>query len=340
MKKSTKHLSYVSVSLATLLAVGNCLPVLAGVSSNQNNRSSFISSQLNDETLLAQLNFSGNYGNAPARSTTGSRRGGCLAGGLPAIAILPDASQTLESTSAELETTTEELNSEKGNLKQLPVDEPNNATEEMTPLPQENQQMEEAPETQNATESSERVWFTADQYPSVYFYLPENWANKAEFVLYNEQEEIIYSAQMTLPGSASVENPRQAGIIEVNLENQKDNIVPLEEGQSYLWEVQVLCDEVNRSGNPTVNGWIQLVDQDTSTALNQDLEQVTDESKRSEIYAENGIWYNLVSNIYDHSNVDDWTTLLEQIGMKDVINSQMLGSATITNTYEGELPPL
>jgi hypothetical protein len=373
--KSKQHLSYLSVGLSTLLVLGNSVPVFGAMTSNHNNTTTannlFSLERLQAQTLLAQGNFdfSGQYGSAPDRRATGFRRGGCLAAGQQMIPILPNQDDTvLNSTPVDLEEqpelnleTEEQLESngetmessfvsependlEKINLKQNLENEGTETTKtdivEMSEEDMENMETSEMEVTEEIEETPDKVWFTADEYPSVYFYLPENWANKAEFVLYNDQDEVIYSAAMTLPGEATQEEPREGGVIEVNFKDQQDKIEPLVAGNTYLWEVQVLCDEINRSGNPTVNGWIQLIDEDTAEMLNEDLEEVTDPSAKNEVYGKNGIWYSLVSNIYETSNLDDWTTLLEEVGSPEVMDSPMLGSAIIDETYEGDFPPL
>jgi hypothetical protein len=360
-----------SVTVPSLSAIGSL---------NLSNQNLSASASLDKEILLAQWNFSGRYGSAPNRRTRGFRRGGCLAPGTQAISILPleegntivnippnnsnTSAEDLEKTSdkleiIEMETDLSEVSGDhngeksliKNNFKQNLEDEIkpdstnlldnidhsehiNFLTIPENPLPE---NTEEVTNTQDVTD---RVWFTADEYPSVYFYLPENWAKNAEFVLYNNKDEVVYSASLVLPGEASESNPRSAGVIEVNLNNRAEELEPLEVGVEYLWEVQVLCDEINRSGNPTVNGWIQKIDEETQAVLNQELETVTDKSKKNQIYADNGIWYSLLANIYDDSNPEDWNNVLRQVGTEEIINTPILGSVTIKETYQGDFPPI
>ena len=237
----------------------------------------------------------------------------------------------------------EELSPENLPLQIETIDLENNNKENIE-IPQILEELSSMEEEVEEVEEVDPVWFTAEEYPSVYFYLPENWAKKGEFILYNDQDEVIYSATITLPGEASEDQPRKAGVIEVSLKDQTENneVPELEEGSTYLWEVQVLCNEINRSGNPTINGWIQRIDSEIQEVLEEDLNQITDELQKNEIYAEQGIWYSLVENIYSqpNSNSNDWEILLEIVGEETLNNSPILGSATINEIFEGDFPPL
>jgi hypothetical protein len=378
-KKHQYSISLGLSTLLALSFTAPSLSAISSLNPSNQNLSSFTS--LDREILLAQWNFSSRYGSAPHRRTRGFRRGGCLAPGTQAISILPleegntivDIPPNNSNTSAEdLEKTSDKLeiiemesdvsevsgdhNGEKSliknNLKQNLEDEIkpdstnlldnidhsehiNFLTIPENPLP------EDTENEVNTQDVTDRVWFTADEYPSVYFYLPENWAKNAEFVLYNNKDEVVYSASLVLPGEASQSNPRPAGVIEVNLNNRADDdLKPLEVGVEYLWEVQVLCDEINRSGNPTVNGWIQKIDKESQEALNQELETVTDPSEKNQIYVDHNIWYSLLANIYEDSNLEDWNNALKQVGTEEIINSPILGSVTIKETYKGDFPPI
>jgi hypothetical protein len=330
--KSQKNSAYLYFSLATVIALGNAMPTLGAVESfRQMGNDVMRSPSSQQELLLARWNFSSRYGAAPRRRTRGFRRGGCLAPGQQAIAILPQEEALMENppTPVIIEETNPNHNSLNQNLKQ--------EVENSTPPEEVKTEVIEMPSTQQETD---RVWFTADPYPKVYFYLPQNWAQKGEFVLYNQQNEVVYSATITLPGNATEEAPRQAGVIEVNLSNKANDIQELEAGNTYLWEVQVLCDEINRSGNPTINGWIQRLEDDSAESLKADLEGVSDPSQINQIYAERGIWYNLVAQIYANSNQDDWNALLKEVGSDNLTDAPMLGSASIDETYEHDFPPL
>lgn len=332
--KSKKNSAYFYVSLAMVIALGNALPTVGAVESlRQRDNDVMRSPNSPTEVLLARWNFSSRYGTAPRRRTRGFRRGGCLAPGQQAIAILPQEEALRENppTPVTIEETNTDHNSLNQNLKQ--------EVENSTSPEAVKTEVIEMPTT---SQEPDRAWLTADPYPKVYFYLPENWAQKGEFVLYNQENEVVYSATITLPGNATEEAPRQAGVIEVNLSNKANDIEALEAGKTYLWEVQVLCDEINRSGNPTINGWIQRIDSDSATALTQDLEGVTDQTKINQIYAEKGIWYNLVAQIYanTNSNLEDWNALLKEVGSDNLENAPILGSAVIDETYERDFPPL
>lgn len=326
--KSTKKLSFLALGFSSFLIMGNGLPILAANTLNQKPNNNLNGSEIStDQTLLAQFNFNGVYGSTSNRRTTGFRRGGCFNANQQVVAILPSEKNKV-SNSPSVDVESVEIQDDQENpLVNIEKQEESN-------------QIEENNASENKPEDTAPAWFTASEYPTVYFYLPENWANKARFVLYDEEKEVVYSASIDLPGEATQESPRGAGVVEVDLNSQADQISPLVAGNNYLWEIEIVCSDIDYSGNPLINGWIQKIDDDSLNALNQDLENVTDSAQKNQIYAQKGLWYDLVSNIYHNYNANDWELILNEVGSADILNGQILGSATITQTAEGDILPL
>jgi hypothetical protein len=97
---------------------------------------------------------------------------------------------------------------------------------------------------------------TAD-YPTWWFYVPypSEREEQAEFVLIDAQENIIGE-----PHTFSINNT--PGLVPYTWPETED---PLVAGESYRWVFSVICNTANRSGDATVNGWLQRADDVSET---------------------------------------------------------------------------
>ncbi|NJO48886.1 MAG: DUF928 domain-containing protein [Leptolyngbyaceae cyanobacterium RM2_2_4] len=107
---------------------------------------------------------------------------------------------------------------------------------------------------------------TLDANPTLWFYIPyaASQGYETEFVLIDAEENDVYKQNFALP--------EEPGVISIQIPEQ----VALEAGDSYRWVISVMCNPENRSGDATVNGWIQRVD---SENLDDQLAAATLENK-------------------------------------------------------------
>lgn len=160
--------------------------------------------------------------------------------------------------------------------------------------------------------------YTLEDYPTLYWYIPEIEAETAELVLLNENNDEIYQATFPLPD--------QAGVISVALPTQSD-LPPLAVGQSYHWFFSIICDPDDRSGDLFTDGWIQRTAIPPDSSLAMRLRTASPETKAA-IYAEAGIWFDALETLAtDRSKTPDnpqverqWATLLESVGLTDLID--------------------
>ncbi|MEL7038119.1 MAG: DUF928 domain-containing protein [Cyanobacteria bacterium J06592_8] len=158
---------------------------------------------------------------------------------------------------------------------------------------------------------------TTQQYPTFWFYIPYSSTDipQAEFMLLDENQ------RPALEESISVELSQTPGIIGVTLPSTAK---PLEPEQEYHWFFELICDAENPSNNPRVDGWIKRVQpsQDLLTQLeNNQAEQ------NYLIYAENGIWYDALTNLIqalqanpsNSSLKNDWFDLLESVELQEIV---------------------
>ncbi len=107
--------------------------------------------------------------------------------------------------------------------------------------------------------------------------------------------------------------PPQAGVISFTL---PAHVPPLEVGQRYQWQLEIICEADNPTGiiySPL--GWIERVQDDS--ALSQQINQAIPQT-HSTIYAQAGIWYDALSSLLaqrraipeDRTFAQAWESLL------------------------------
>ena len=78
---------------------------------------------------------------------------------------------------------------------------------------------------------------TTAAYPTFFVYVPPTFAQNAEFVLFDEDDNLLYETTVNIAG--------RSGIIKLDL--PVENIPPLELSKNYIWEFGLVCDPDDRS---------------------------------------------------------------------------------------------
>jgi hypothetical protein len=186
------------------------------------------------------------------------------------------------------------------------------------------------------------VWNTASDYPQIHVYMPEatpeaknsEFSYEAEFVLKADtgtkdtQGNAIYEDVYV----AEIQLPQKSGVVTLDFKDAAQ-FPALELNKSYQWDLEVLCDPNDRSGNPVVSGWIQRVD---AGELESKLEE-TEARQRPQIYESASIWYESVSSLAalmiqnpsDPLLKQQWVTLMGEVGHPELAQVPLAGSATI-----------
>ncbi|PZO41693.1 MAG: hypothetical protein DCF19_09030 [Pseudanabaena frigida] len=154
---------------------------------------------------------------------------------------------------------------------------------------------------------------TISDRPTFWFYVPYSPAarRRAEFVIIDDKEEDFYSATFMLdrqPGIASLQLPSTAQ--------------PFKDGKKYQWVFSVICNPINRSGDATVNGWIEKVP--VSKSLNIKLKTATPKDLIT-IHTDLGLWNDTLTALANFGkenpeNTDfqsSWIALQSQFGLKN-----------------------
>lgn len=150
---------------------------------------------------------------------------------------------------------------------------------------------------------------TTAAYPSFWFYIPYASQSKrvAEFVLIDEQEEDVYNFLVELR-----ETP---GMVQISLPKTRPG---LQVGKRYRWVFSIICSRRDRSGDMTVNGWIERIQPDAN--LTRQLQQVIDPQQRLVAYADRGVWFDAFTTLAElrrqqpNPELDQaWRAFLESI---------------------------
>jgi hypothetical protein len=163
------------------------------------------------------------------------------------------------------------------------------------------------------------IGLTVTEYPSFFWYVPQNSAAAGEFVLLDQSNAEVYKT--IVPVS------QQAGVVSVKLPSD-GSVSALEVDQSYRWYFSLICDPLDRSADAFTSGWIKRVE--PSSTLTQELATATAEEKPL-IYAQADIWYDalaaLVQLRHDQPQnpalVNQWETLLSSVGLEQIAHQPL-----------------
>jgi hypothetical protein len=176
---------------------------------------------------------------------------------------------------------------------------------------------------------------TASAHPTFWFYVPYAAKSRrlAEFVLIDENEADVFSTTFTLtaaPGIIGVQAP--------------EKILPLQVGKQYRWVFSVICDPSNRSGDVTVNGWIQRVA--LSATMQNQLQQTTLPSERFTLYAQSGVWYEALTTLANARLINpsdriiqDWLSVLNSAGLNE-LRDEPITKPNVLLLPQDEQPPI
>lgn len=167
---------------------------------------------------------------------------------------------------------------------------------------------------------------TVAEYPTVFWYMPQTAASALEFVVRDAKVNDVYRVKYALPRSTQgiVTTP---GIRSITLPAFAD-LLPLEIGQDYHWELGLICDSVDRSADIVVEGWIRRVKPNPNPTLALPNQQTSPQERVAQ-YADARLWYETLESLIelrrdrpqDSALADAWKTLLTSVGL-DVISQE------------------
>lgn len=160
--------------------------------------------------------------------------------------------------------------------------------------------------------------------PTFWFYVPYSPNNRlaVEFSLRDRQGKNLYQQIFPL-----METP---GIVSIAL---PETVSPLEIDELYRWRFAVICNPNNRTGDLSVEGAVER--SPLTPELRNHLEKATPQ-ERIAIYAENGFWYDALTNLVelrrtkpqDRILQQDWTDLWQQVRLESIANKPIVPCCT------------
>jgi Domain of Unknown Function (DUF928) len=164
----------------------------------------------------------------------------------------------------------------------------------------------------NYSDSNLVIGLTTAEHPTLWFYVPHQPPYTAKFVLRSaDGKSVVYQTDVPLP--------EKAGVVSLQMPSSAP---ALEIGKQYRWYFKIYCGEPQEILT-FVDGWVQRVA--PKPGLQAQLEQATPRD-RVTLYANNGIWYEAVTNLaklrrnspQDAGLSTDWANLLQSVGLAEI----------------------
>jgi hypothetical protein len=170
---------------------------------------------------------------------------------------------------------------------------------------------------------------TLSQSPAFWFYLPYTLTSNQsiEFVLKDDQDRYIHKTEL----SSTEVSP---GVIRLSL----PSTVALEPNSNYHWYFVVHCNPQNQNRIVYANGLIRRVER---PRLTQQLKSVSPQ-ERTQLYANEGIWYDALTNLGDRLLVSpknsqlkqDWTGLLQTVGLENLASEPFASCCSLATASQ------
>jgi len=165
-----------------------------------------------------------------------------------------------------------------------------------------------------------KIGRTVSDYPTFFFYLPQPNAELAEFILEDENGNLIYEQALTIKNLS--------GVIGVSIP-ANTNVPPLEVGKKYTWVFSLVCDPEDRAADKVESGVVRRVE--LSADILRQLENA-EPRRKTFIYAENGIWQEALSNLAAARRANpneplfksDWESLLDSVTLGSIAKEQIV----------------
>jgi hypothetical protein len=163
--------------------------------------------------------------------------------------------------------------------------------------------------------------FTAQEYPTLFWYLPPHNAEKLTFTLKDNEGNEIYS-QAYLP----IKNQLTPQIMSLKLPANM-GLAPLQIGQEYHWELALICNTSNDFDFISVQGVVERITPNFSST-NQELQKISLDNQ-VKIYAQNRLWYETIDTMLQLRKLEPissdlesaWLNLLNSVGLENITNA-------------------
>ena len=128
----------------------------------------------------------------------------------------------------------------------------------------------------------------------------------------------------------TIEYPGQSGALGFNLP------IELEVGKSYLWYLEMGCDD-GQSGS--TYGWVERIEEPSQ--LSSQLSAASDALAKTQAYAKSGVWFDALNTLAQErmtadspSLQDGWTQLLQDIDQSELADTPLIPSLSTETTID------
>lgn len=159
---------------------------------------------------------------------------------------------------------------------------------------------------------------TVAEHPTFFVYVPQTVAQKAVFILKDEQEDYFYQKTISIP--------RTAGVVSFRL---PDDAPAIESGKTYNWSFIMMCGQSIGPSSPMAEGQIQRIEPKPEL-----LGQLNNLSplERAALYGKNGLWYDTLASLAeqmrsqpnDSTLISTWEKLLQSVGLDTIATKPLL----------------
>ncbi|MBE9041682.1 DUF928 domain-containing protein [Oscillatoriales cyanobacterium LEGE 11467] len=158
-----------------------------------------------------------------------------------------------------------------------------------------------------------QIGLTAQGHPTLLVYVPSSSGNSLELIVAGDDGTEMVRKNLPLPIAP--------GIVSFSLTDA--DMPPLTIGKPYQWYVSLICDDLDRSVNPVVEGWVKRIELDAN--LSQKLAGETPAAYPA-LYAEAGIWQETIVTLFEQRLAQPnnpelkqtWEQLLRSVGLGSV----------------------
>jgi Domain of Unknown Function (DUF928) len=141
---------------------------------------------------------------------------------------------------------------------------------------------------------------TSSQRPTFVWFVPDRTPHPLQFRLFKSNGQPLYRTEMQ----------SQSGIMQFTLPADRP---PLTIGQSYRWQVVLVCDPQAPSRNVLAAADIQVVE--SAASLQTQLAAASTPQQQSDLYAEAGLWYDaLAAALKAPETAQNQSAVLDLIG--------------------------
>ena len=158
---------------------------------------------------------------------------------------------------------------------------------------------------------------TLSETPTFFLYVPAQMTHAIKFYLVDDAEgELIYDETVTPPVAG--------GIMAIALPRNPGKTLQIDKLYNWYFEVQTSSQPSVTTQKPIVGGFVRRIV--PSPELSSKLQTATNDSDRSQIYADYGIWYDLLATAATlrTTNPDHWELLLNSVGLGAIVEAPLI----------------